>query len=184
MLGFPFFKAHDNGEVAAYCVCVQLFLYCISFFARPPVSRHQSFLSSICLSTWPFLLLLVYLSIDSCPLSLYLSFCLPLLCLSFYSFNRGGDALLIDKFNPAQHATKLTSELRPPMLLRTASLEHRIGWLAGLQLGMQGGRTPKGSYSPRGCSGHLLETLISEPPLRTLLRTPLLLKKTHSKPPF
>ena len=33
------------------------------------------------------------------------------------------------------------------------------------------GRTPKGSYSPRGCSRPLLETPFSEPLRRTLLRT-------------
>ena len=32
------------------------------------------------------------------------------------------------------------------------------------------GRTPKGAYSPRGRSRHLLETPFSEPLLRTLLR--------------
>ena len=31
------------------------------------------------------------------------------------------------------------------------------------------GRTPKGAYSTRGRSGHLLETPFSEPLLRTLL---------------
>ena len=44
------------------------------------------------------------------------------------------------------------------------------------------GRTPKGSYSPRGRSRHLLETPFSEPLLRTLLRT-LLYCKTHRKRP-
>ena len=33
------------------------------------------------------------------------------------------------------------------------------------------GRTPKGAYSPRGRTRHLLETPFSEPLLRTLLRT-------------
>ena len=44
------------------------------------------------------------------------------------------------------------------------------------------GRTPKGPYSSRGRSRHLLETAFSEPLLRTLLRT-LFYCKTHSKPP-
>ena len=44
------------------------------------------------------------------------------------------------------------------------------------------GRTPKGAYSSRGRSRHLLETAFSEPLLRTLLRT-LLYCKTHSRPP-
>ena len=44
------------------------------------------------------------------------------------------------------------------------------------------GRTPKGAYSRRGRSRHLLETPFSEPLLRTLLRTPFQCK-THSKPP-
>ena len=38
------------------------------------------------------------------------------------------------------------------------------------------GRTPKGSYSPRGRSRHLLQTPFSEPLLRTLLRTPFYCK--------
>ena len=42
------------------------------------------------------------------------------------------------------------------------------------------GRTPKGSYSPRGRSRHLLETPFSEPLLRTLLRT-LFYCKNHRK---
>ena len=44
------------------------------------------------------------------------------------------------------------------------------------------GRTPKGAYSSRGRSRHLLETAFSEPLLRTLLRT-LFYCKTHSRPP-
>ena len=44
------------------------------------------------------------------------------------------------------------------------------------------GRTPKGAYSTRGRSRHLLETAFSEPLLRTLLRT-LFYCKTHSRPP-
>ena len=44
------------------------------------------------------------------------------------------------------------------------------------------GRTPKGAYSTRGRSRHLLETAFSEPLLRTLLRT-LFPCKTHSRPP-
>ena len=44
------------------------------------------------------------------------------------------------------------------------------------------GRTPKGAYSSRGRSRHLLETTFSEPLLRTLLRT-LFYCKTHSRPP-
>ena len=44
------------------------------------------------------------------------------------------------------------------------------------------GRTPKGSYSPRRRSRHLLETPFSEPLLRTLLRT-LFHRKTCSRPP-
>ena len=44
------------------------------------------------------------------------------------------------------------------------------------------GRTPKGAYSSRGRSRHLLETAFSEPLLRTLLRT-LSYCKTHSRPP-
>ena len=44
------------------------------------------------------------------------------------------------------------------------------------------GRTPKGAYSSRGRSRHLLETPFSEPLLRTLLRT-LFYCKTHSRPP-
>ena len=44
------------------------------------------------------------------------------------------------------------------------------------------GRTPKGAYSSRGRSRHLLETPFSEPLLRTLLRTPFYCK-THSRPP-
>ena len=43
------------------------------------------------------------------------------------------------------------------------------------------GHTPKGSSSPRGRSRHLLETLFSEPLLRTLLRT-LFYCKNHRKP--
>ena len=42
--------------------------------------------------------------------------------------------------------------------------------------------TPKGSYSPRGRSRHLLETPFSENLLRTLLRT-LFNCKTHRTPP-
>ena len=44
------------------------------------------------------------------------------------------------------------------------------------------GRTPKGAYSTRGHSRHLLETAFSEPLLRTLLRT-LFYCKTHRRPP-
>ena len=44
------------------------------------------------------------------------------------------------------------------------------------------GRTPKGAYSTRGRSRHLLETPFSEPLLRTLLRT-LFCCKTHRRPP-
>ena len=44
------------------------------------------------------------------------------------------------------------------------------------------GRTPKGAYSPKGRSRHLLETPFSEPLLRTLIRT-LFYCKTHSGPP-
>ena len=44
-------------------------------------------------------------------------------------------------------------------------------------------RPPKGAYSSRGRSRHLLETAFSEPLLRTLLRTPFYCK-THSRPPF
>ena len=44
------------------------------------------------------------------------------------------------------------------------------------------GRTPKGAYSSRGRSRHLLATSFSEPLLRTLLRT-LSYCKTHSRPP-
>ena len=44
------------------------------------------------------------------------------------------------------------------------------------------GRTPKGAYSSRGHSRHLLETAFSEPLLRTVLRT-LSYCKTHSRPP-
>ena len=44
------------------------------------------------------------------------------------------------------------------------------------------GRTPKGAYSTRGRSAHLLETPFSEPLLRTLLRTPFYCK-THIRPP-
>ena len=44
------------------------------------------------------------------------------------------------------------------------------------------GRTPKGAYSTRGRSGHLLEIAFSEPLLRTLLRT-LFYCKTHRRPP-
>ena len=44
------------------------------------------------------------------------------------------------------------------------------------------GRTPKGAYSTRGRSRHLLETPFSEPLLRTLLRT-LFFCKTHRRPP-
>ena len=44
------------------------------------------------------------------------------------------------------------------------------------------GRTPKGAYSTRGRSGHLLETPFSEPLLRTFLRT-LFYCKTHRRPP-
>ena len=44
------------------------------------------------------------------------------------------------------------------------------------------GRTPKGAYSSRGRSRHLLETAFSELLLRTLLRT-LFYCKTHSRPP-
>ena len=45
------------------------------------------------------------------------------------------------------------------------------------------GRTPKGAYSTRGRSRHLLETPFSEPLLRTLLRT-LFYCKTHSRKGF
>ena len=48
-----------------------------------------------------------------------------------------------------------------------------LSWLA---------RTPKGAYSPRGRSRHLLETPFSEPLLRILLRTPFTVK-THRRPP-
>ena len=44
------------------------------------------------------------------------------------------------------------------------------------------GRTPKGAYSTRGRSRHLLETSFSEPLLRTLLRT-VFYCKTHRRPP-
>ena len=44
------------------------------------------------------------------------------------------------------------------------------------------GCTPKGAYSTRGRSRHLLETPFSEPLLRTLLRT-LFYCKTHIRPP-
>ena len=44
------------------------------------------------------------------------------------------------------------------------------------------GCTPKGAYSTRGRSRHLLETPFSEPLLRTLLTT-LFYRKTHSRPP-
>ena len=44
------------------------------------------------------------------------------------------------------------------------------------------GCTPKGAYSSRGRSRHLLETAFSEPLLRTLLRT-LFYCKTHRRPP-
>ena len=44
------------------------------------------------------------------------------------------------------------------------------------------GRAPKGAYSSRGRSRHLLETPFSEPLLRTLLRT-LFYCKTHRKRP-
>ena len=44
------------------------------------------------------------------------------------------------------------------------------------------GRTPKGAYSTRGRSRHLLETPFSEPLLGTLLRT-LFYCKIHSRPP-
>ena len=44
------------------------------------------------------------------------------------------------------------------------------------------GRTPKGAYSTRGRSRHLLETPFSEPLLRTLLKTPFYCK-THRRPP-
>ena len=44
------------------------------------------------------------------------------------------------------------------------------------------GCTPKGAYSTRGRSRHLLETPFSEPLLKTLLRC-LFNCKTHSKPP-
>ena len=44
------------------------------------------------------------------------------------------------------------------------------------------GRTPKGAYSSRGRSRHLLETAFSEPLLRSLFRT-LFTVKTHSRAP-
>ena len=44
------------------------------------------------------------------------------------------------------------------------------------------GRPPKGAYSSRGRSRHLLEIAFSEPLLRTLLRT-LFYYKTQSRPP-
>ena len=44
------------------------------------------------------------------------------------------------------------------------------------------GHTPKGAYSSRVRSRHLLETAFSEPLLRTLLRT-LFCCKNHSRPP-
>ena len=46
------------------------------------------------------------------------------------------------------------------------------------------GRTPKGAYSTRGRSRHLLETPFSEPLLRTLLRTLLYCKTPQKKTPF
>ena len=53
-------------------------------------------------------------------------------------------------------------------------------WLLIFVAGRFIGRTPKGAYSPRGRSRHLLETPFSEPHLRTLLRT-LFYCKTHRK---
>ena len=52
----------------------------------------------------------------------------------------------------------------------------------GFQTGGFLGRTPKGAYSTRGRSRHLLETPFSEPLLRTLLRA-LSYCKSHSRPP-
>ena len=43
------------------------------------------------------------------------------------------------------------------------------------------GHTPKGSYSPRGHSGHLLEIPFHEPLLRTLLRTFFTAKRKESQ---
>ena len=63
-------------------------------------------------------------------------------------------------------------------MIRIAAISHhwQFGHLKLL------GRTPKGAYSSRGRSRHLLETAFSEPLLRTLLRT-LFYCKTHSRPP-
>ena len=45
------------------------------------------------------------------------------------------------------------------------------------------GRTPKGAYSSRGRSRHLLETAFSEPLLRALLRTLFSVKPIEKGPP-
>ena len=59
----------------------------------------------------------------------------------------------------------------------------RTGWMEkGDGEGATLGRTPKGSYSLRRRSRHLLETPFLEPLLRTLLRTSFY-RKTHSRPP-
>ena len=79
-----------------------------------------------------------------------------------------------------------------PSFPRHFHIYRRGGWSQSLPLKIffscslgGGGRyfsiLSKGSYSPRGRSGHLLETAFSEPLQRTLLRT-LFHCKTHSKP--
>ena len=56
--------------------------------------------------------------------------------------------------------------------LRTAGLATVVSHKCDIPLLVKIGRTPKGAYSTRGRSRHLLETPFSEPLLRTLLRTP------------
>ena len=55
-------------------------------------------------------------------------------------------------------------------------------WVVFMIWGVFVGRTPKGAYSSRGRSRHLLETPFSAPLLRTLLRT-LFHCKAHGRPP-
>ena len=74
--------------------------------------------------------------------------------------------------------------LAPSLGLQTSNLRPKTPSLAGGRARKPSlclGRTPKGAYSSRGRSRHLLETPFSEPLLRTLLRT-LSYCKTHSKP--
>ena len=93
-------------------------------------------------------------------------------------------------FAAAQLLVKMTSALqKSECCSATSAVQHSKNCSATSVFAcrmLQGwgleGRTPKGTYSPRGCSRHLLEIPFSEPLLRTLLRT-LFYCKTHSRPP-